>query len=84
MRVAYLPTPTFFDLINDLRSIVVDSRIGNLILVSLFVMMIAGAGYHHMTGVAENKLVLICGGCCCLHLVCGVIMSKEDESSWES
>ena len=42
MRVAYLPTPTFFDLINDLRSIVVDSRIGNLILVSLFVMMIAG------------------------------------------
>ena len=42
MRVAYLPTPIFFDLINDLGSIVVDSRMGNLILARLFVKVIAG------------------------------------------
>ena len=42
MRVAYLPTPIFFDPINVLRSIVVDNRMGNLILARLFVKMIAG------------------------------------------
>ena len=42
MRVASLLTPIFFELISDLGSIVVDSRMGNLILSRLFVKMIAG------------------------------------------